>query len=267
MILVDIHAHLDHAKFKNNLDKVIENARKAGVKTIITSGINSSTNKIALELQEKYLDIVKASFGLYPIDALAHEFKLESDSFVRDIEKIDVDKHLEWIEDNKDKCIAVGEVGLDYHWVKDRQTEMKAVFEKVISLVEKIKKPVIVHTRKAEQDCVDMLESSSIDPKKIILHCFSAGKKLIKRASDNGWNFSIPPVIVRLQHFQMMAEMININQLLTETDAPYLSPYPGKTNEPAYVAETIKKIAEIKKFEQEEVANNIFMNFQNIFTG
>ncbi len=112
-----------------------------------------------------------------------------------------------------------------------------------------------------------MLESSSIDAKKVVLHCFSGNKKLIKHAADNGWNFSIPPVIVRLQHFQMMAEIININQLLTETDAPYLSPYPGKTNEPAYVAETIKKIAEIKGFEQEEVANNIFMNFQRIFTG
>jgi TatD DNase family protein len=264
MILVDIHAHLDHAKFKNNLDNVIENARKAGVKTIITSGINSATSKIALELQDKY-DIVKASFGLYPVEALSHELKVESDSFARDIEKIDVDQHLKWIEDNKDKCIAVGEVGLDYHWIKDKQEEMKAVFEKVIKLVEKIKKPIIVHTRKAEQDCVDMLESSSIDPKKIVLHCFSAGKKLIKRAADNGWNFSIPPVIVRLQHFQMMAEIININQLLTETDAPYLSPYPDKANEPAYVVETIKKIAEIKKFETEETANSIYMNYQNIF--
>jgi TatD DNase family protein len=264
MILVDIHAHLDHVKFKNNIDKVIENARKAGVKSIITSGINSATSKIALDLQDKY-DIVKASFGLYPIDALAHELKVEPDSFVRDVEKIDVDKHLEWIEKNKDKCIAIGEVGLDYYWIKDRQQEMKAVFEKVIALVEKIKKPVIVHTRKAEQDCVDMLESSSIDPKKIILHCFSGGKKLIKKAADNGWNFSVPPVIVRLQHFQMLAELVNINQLLTETDAPYLSPYPGKTNEPAYVIETIKKIAEIKKFEVEETANNIYMNYQNIF--
>ncbi|MBW2983826.1 TatD family hydrolase [Candidatus Woesearchaeota archaeon] len=266
MILVDIHAHLDHAKFKNNLDKVVENARKAGVKAIITSGVNAATNKIALQLQEKY-DIVKASFGLYPIDALAHELNIEADSFVRDVERIDVDQQLDWMEDNKDKCIAIGEVGLDYYWVKDKQQEMKYVFDKVIAVVEKIKKPIIVHTRKAEQDCVDMLDSSTIDPKKIVLHCFSGNKKLIKRAADNNWNFSIPPVITRLQHFQMMAEIININQLLTETDAPYLSPYPGKTNEPAYVVETIKKIAEIKGFEQEEVANNIFMNFQRIFTG
>ncbi len=268
MILADVHAHLDHAKFNGILDKVIDNAKKAGVKAIITSGVNSATNKIALQLQEKYFDIVKASFGLYPIDALAKELEgSESGSFVRDVEKVDVDDQLKWMEKNKDKCVSIGEVGLDYHWIKDKQTEMKAVFQKVIALVEKIKKPIIVHTRKAEQDCVDMLESSKISPRKIVLHCFSGSKKLIKRASDNGWNFSIPPVIVRLQHFQMMAEMVSISQLLTETDAPYLSPYPEKTNEPAYVAETVKKIAEIKGFDANETANSIFMNYQDIFTG
>lgn len=266
MILVDVHAHLDHARFKNDLDKVIDNARQAGVKAIITSGVNKATNRLILDIQKKYPEIVKCSFGLYPIDALDSELDKEGTSdFVRDVEPLNVGEELKWIEKNKDKCVAIGECGLDYHWVKDKQEEMKSVFHKVIKTVEKIKKPVVVHTRKAEKDCVDMLESSSINPKKIILHCFGGNKKLIKRASDNGWNFSIPPVINRLQHFQMMAEMVNISQLLTETDAPYLSPFPGKKNEPAFVAETIKKIAEIKGMTSEDVSNNIFMNYQRIF--
>ena len=265
MNLVDVHAHLDHAKFKGDLDKVIENARQAGVKAIITSGVNLKTNKIILDIAEKY-DIVKLSFGLYPIDALAAELEGdESSGFVRDVEETKVEDVLKFIEDNKDKCVAVGECGLDYHWIKDKQEEMKVVFQKVMELVEKINKPIVVHTRKAELDCVEMLESSSINPKKIILHCFSGKKKLIQRAADNGWNFSIPPVINRLQHFQMMAELVNISQLLTETDAPYLSPYPGKRNEPAFVVETINKIAEIKKITPEDTANNIFMNYQRLF--
>jgi TatD DNase family protein len=218
-----------------------------------------------VELAEKY-DIVKASFGLYPIDALAAELEHgEAEGFVRDVEETKVEDVLSFIEQNKDKCVAVGEAGLDYHWVKDKQNEMKEVFRKVINLVEKIKKPVIVHTRKAELDCVEMLESSSINPKKIVLHCFGGNKKLIQRAADNGWNFSVPPLIVRLQHFQMMAEIVNLSQLLTETDAPYLSPYPGKRNEPAFVIETIKKIAEIKGMTAEDVANNVYMNYQRIF--
>ncbi|MBN2112151.1 TatD family hydrolase [Candidatus Woesearchaeota archaeon] len=266
MILVDVHCHLDHAKFKGNLDMVIENARKAGVKAIITSGVNLKTNKIILDIAEKYNDIVKPSFGLYPIDALAAELEGdETAGFARDVEETKVEDVLEFIKKNKDKCVAIGECGLDYHWIKDKQEEMKDVFQKVIELVEKLKKPIIVHTRKAELDCVEMLESSSISPKKILLHCFGGNKKLIQRAAGNGWNFSIPPVIVRLQHFQMMAELVNISQLLTETDAPYLSPYPGKINEPAFVAETIKKIAEIKKITEEDTANNIYMNYKRLF--
>jgi len=264
MILVDIHAHLDHAKFRDDLDQVINRARKAGVKAIITSGVNSATNRLVLGIAKKY-DIVNASFGLYPIDALAKELeKGEAVSgFVRDVKAIDVDAELEWIKENKDKCVAVGECGLDYKWVTGKEKEQKEIFQKVIDLVEKIDKPIIIHSRKAELDAVEMLESSRI--KKIVLHCFQGRKHLIKRAADNGWYFSVPPVVVRLQHFQILSEIVNINQLLTETDAPYLSPYPGERNEPALVIEAIKKIAEIKEMDPEEVANNIWMNYERVF--
>lgn len=263
MLLVDVHCHLDHEKFKNDLDDVIDRAKKAGVKHIITSGVNSKTNRLILELSNKY-EMVHPSFGLYPLDALAREIEDgEAAGFARDIEPFDIDKEIKWIADNKDKCIAIGECGLDYNWGRDFEKQQKENFQKIIELAEKIKKPIIVHTRKAELDAVEMLESSKI--KNIILHCFCGRKHLVKRAADNGWNFSIPPIIVRLQQFQIMAEIVNINQLLTETDAPYLSPYPGKRNESAFVIETIKKIAEIKGMDKEEVANNIYMNYQRIF--
>ncbi|MBW2993492.1 TatD family hydrolase [Candidatus Woesearchaeota archaeon] len=263
MLLVDIHAHLDHDRFKPDLDKVIERAKKAGVKHIITSGVNSATNRLILEIAGKY-DIVHPSFGLYPIDALAKEIKSgEAPGFARDIKPTNADKELEYIKKNKDKCVAVGEVGLDYKFGKGNEKEQKKIFQKVIDTVEKIKKPIIVHSRKAEFDIIDMLESSKI--KNIILHCFCGRKHLVKKAADNGWNFSIPPIITRLQQFQIMAEIVNISQLLTETDCPYLSPYPGQRNEPAFVIETIKKIAEIKKLTQQETANSVFMNYQRIF--
>ena len=99
MKLIDIHAHLEHEKFKNDLDKVISRAEKAGVKVIINSGVNKKTNREALELSKKY-NIVKASFGIYPIDALAKEMAdLESSGFSRDIEKLDVNEELKWIEE------------------------------------------------------------------------------------------------------------------------------------------------------------------------
>lgn len=264
MILADVHCHLDHARFKNDLDQVIERARQAGVKSIITSGVNSTTNRLVLEIAAKY-DIVNASFGLYPIDALAKELENgEADGFVRDTESIDVDKELDWIKKNKEKCIAIGECGLDYHWVTGKEKEQQKIFQKVIDLVEKINKPLIVHSRKAELDAVEMLESSNV--KKVVMHCFHGSKKLILRAADNGWFFSIPPNITRLQHFQMMIDLVSLNQVLTETDAPYLSPFPGQRNESAFVVETIKKIAEIKSFTPEEVANNLWLNYTIVFS-
>lgn len=263
MNLVDIHVHLDHEKYAEDLDKVVERAKQAGVRHIITSGVNPSTNRKILEIAAKY-DIVHPSFGLYPLDALKKELETgEAAGFVRDLEHFDVDKEIEWITENKDRCKAIGEVGLDYNWGKEHEKEQKENFQKIIDMAERIKKPVIVHTRKAELDVVEMLESSKI--KDIVLHCFCGRKHLVKRAADNGWNFSIPPIIARLQQFQIMAGIVNISQLLTETDGPYLSPYPGKRNEPAFVTETIKKIAGIKEMTEEETANNIFMNYQRIF--
>lgn len=261
MLLVDVHCHLDHARFKNDLDQVISRAKEAGVKVIITSGVNSATNRQILDIAEKY-DIVKPSFGMYPIDALAKELE-GTDEFVRDVKPIDVDEELKFIEENKDKCIAIGECGLDYHWVKNKDEEQKRIFQKIIELAKRIDKPMIIHSRKAESDAVEILESN--DMKRVVMHCFQGRKHLIRRAADNGWCFSIPPVITRLQHFQVMADMVNINQLLTETDAPYLSPFPGQRNEPAFVLETIKKIAEIKNMTAEETANNIWMNYTKMF--
>ena len=260
MLLIDAHCHLDHVFFKDDLDQVIERAKKAGVKVIITSGINPESNRKALALAEKF-DIIKVSLGIYPVDALAKE--IEVGEYPMQPAVFNVDEEIEFIRKNKDKSIAVGECGLDYYWIKNKNKEQQEVFSKLISLAEKIKKPIIVHTRKAEEDCVTMLECSKL--KNIILHCFSGKKNLVKSASDKGWYFTVPTNVVRSQQFQEMVKMVNIAQLLTETDAPYLSPFKEKKNEPAFVAETIKKIAEIKKMDQEEVANNIFMNYQRIF--
>lgn len=260
MLLVDVHAHLDHKLFQKDLDKVISNAKKNNVKAIITNGVNPETNRFALNLAEKH-NIVKAALGVYPIDSLNIDMKKGFYPLKDNI--VNVDEEIKFIEKNKDKIAAVGEVGLDYYWDKDHIEEQKKVFEKFIKLAEKIKKPMIVHSRKAEQDAVDLLKSSNL--KKVIMHCFSGNFKLVKEIQDNGWYFSIPCIVVKSQQFQKIVEETNISKLLTETDAPFLSPYPNKRNEPRFVIETIKKMAEIKKMNEEEVANNIFMNYQKVF--
>lgn len=259
-MLVDVHAHLDHMYYADKLDAVIDRAKQAGMKYILTSGVNPTSNRNALAIARKYPDIVKFSAGLYPVDLLGN---VDVEGMPRQIDPIDMEEEFAFIRKHIDEVIAIGEVGLDGKFCADKMQQQKENFQKIISFVEKIKKPIIVHTRNAEKDVIDMLESSTL--KKVNLHCFMGNKKLIRRAEDLGYLFSIPPLIVRLQHFQMMAEIVNINHLLTETDAPWLSPHTDQKNEPAFVALTVKKIAEIKKMDAEETTKNIFMNFQKMF--
>lgn len=250
MILTDVHAHLD---LINRLDKVIYRAKKAGVKAIITAGVNPETNKKTLEISEKY-DIVKAALGIYPIDALSRETNKPN--------IFDVDKEIDFIRKNKDKIIGVGEVGLDYKTGENKE-QQKEVFVKMIELAVELDKPLIVHSRQAEEDVVEILER--FDFKKIIMHCFNGNKKLVKKIIENNWFFSVPCNIVKSFQLQYIVKETNLSKLLTETDAPFLSPYPGRQNEPAFVKETIKKIAEIKGLDEEEVSNIIFMNYKNLF--
>ena len=258
-MLVDIHAHLDHERFSKDLDKVIERCRKEKM-IVITSGVNTETNRKALEIAERYNDVVKCSLGLYPLDALGVE--MEKGEFPRTIELTNVDKELKFIKENKNKIICIGEAGLDLAYVQNLDEQIKN-FEKVIKLAEEIKKPLIVHSRKAEREAIEILEKSKL--KKVVMHCFTGSFKLAKRIEKNGWYLSIPANITKSMHFQGITELIDINNLLTETDAPYLAPLGKERNEPIFVKETVKKIAEIKKMDREEVEKNIFMNFQNIF--
>jgi len=259
-MLIDIHSHLDHCYFKDDLDEVINNAKKANVKIILTAGINPETNRKALILAEKY-DIVKSCLGIYPIQTLQKE--IESKEIPSKENKFDIDNEIKFIEKNTKNIVAIGEVGLDYFWVKDKIKEQKELFEKMISLAEKLNKPIIVHSRKAEEDAIDMLKSSKL--KKIIMHCFTGKKSLVKRIVDNGWFLTAPTCITRSIQFQENIKLVPITQLFCETDAPYLSPYKDKRNEPAFVLEAYKKVAEIKGMELKEVINNVWMNWQKIF--
>ena len=259
-MLIDVHSHLQFKNFENDIDEVIKRAQNSGFHTIICSGVDHETNVKALELSKKY-KIVKASLGIYPLDAvgLGHY-----DDTNRSVVSMDVDSELKFIEKNKDNIIAIGEIGLDYSpKVDPKEKEQKEVLWKCIGLAEKIKKPIVVHTRKAEKDCIEILESSKL--KNVILHCFTGNMKLVKKAEDLNFYLSIPSIITRLKHFQEVIQRVSLNNILTETDAPYLSPVPNQRSEPINIKETIKIIANIKNITEEETIKIIFSNFQKIF--
>ncbi len=248
MMFVDVHAHLDVFE-EAELGVIMEKAENIGLRSIITNGINPRTNRIGLDLAKKY-KVIKPALGLFPTNAL-------------ELTPEQIDEELEFITDSKDKIVAIGEVGLDYYWITDKNDRQKEIFAKFIKLAEKLKKPVIVHSRKAENEAVQMLESSKL--KKIVMHCFGGKLSLAKRCADKGWYFSIPANIVRSTQFQRVVEEIPISQLLTETDSPYLGPVGDRRNDPTNVAEAVKKIAELKALDVEECSKMIYMNYQRLF--
>ena len=247
-MLIDVHAHLTDEYFKDKLNDVIKRAEKNKISIIISNGINYPDNKKILEIAKKY-DIVKSSFGFYPDDIICSS-------------EDEIEKNLEFIRKNKNKIIAIGEVGLDMYHNKSLDKQ-KEIFCRIIELALKINKPLIIHSRKAEKECIEILKNFQF--KKALFHSFTGNFKLVKEIEKNNWMLSIPCNAVRSEHFQNIIKNFNLNQILTETDSPYLSPYKDKMNEPSFIVETVKIISKIKNIEVEEIKKIIFKNYQNFF--
>lgn len=246
-MLIDTHCHIDIYK-NEEIKQIVERAKKANVKTIINAGVNPETNRRSIELSKKYPEI-KSALGIYPIDAL----KLSDKK---------IEEEIKFIKKNKNKILAIGEVGIDLKENSKKETQIKN-FQKFIKLSKELNKPIIVHSRKAEPECIEILEKSKF--KKIQMHCFSGNKKLIQRIIDNGWFLSIPTTVKNSEHFQLMIKMTPIEQLLCETDSPFLHPNKERNNEPANIIESYKKIAEIKNLTLKEVEKQVENNFKILF--
>ena len=245
-MFIDVHCHLDSRFYDaEEVEKVIERARKKNVKIIIASGIGINENREVIELAKKYKEI-KGALGVHPTEILRN-----------------IDEEIGFIRAHADKIIAIGEVGLDFLESKVDCDKQKKVFQKFIELAVELDLPLIVHSRKTEKECIEMLED--FKAKKIVMHCFSGGFKLIDRIAANGWNFSVPASVKYNEHFQNLVKRVDISQLLCETDAPFLHPSRDGKNEPSFVVESYKKIAEIKELSLKKVEIEIEENFRRLF--
>jgi TatD DNase family protein len=263
MHLVDVHTHLDHPQFEKDLLDVIKRAKAAGIVAVITQGVDHERNLALLELA-KLDPMIKVAFGMYPLDALNVEVDPElaaGDDYSRRTKTSFADT-LDAIEEHKDAIIAIGEVGMDFKYSKDHETQ-SANFRQIVRLAKRIHKPLIVHSRNAEKEILDILEDEQYFH--VDMHCFSGSRKLLERGIKLGLMFSIPTNVVRNQQFQQAVEALPIGNILTETDAPYLGPYKDLRNEPANIKEAILKIAELKRMDPVEVANAIYFNYQKMF--
>jgi TatD DNase family protein len=266
MPLVDVHCHLNHKELIDNIEEVLANAVKAGLKVIVLSGVNPKANKNVLELAKKY-PMVKASLGMYPIDILG----LSPDEIGLPHHKgpIDLDSEFAFIREHLDSVISIGEIGMDFFWASKEETGEAQIenFRKIVRFAIEVKKPIVIHSRKAEAECLDVLEKEIKNNEiPVVHHCFGGRKSLMKRGVELGHYFSIPANIKRNTSFEALVKIVPLDKLLTETDAPWQSPFKGKVNEPAYVTEAIKKIAEVKEITEKEAEDLVWDNFCKVFS-
>lgn len=240
-MIIDIHAHLDFLEEK----KLKEIEKNSNIKLVVTNSINLKSCKKNLEISKKYKKI-KLAAGLYP----------ESKNNLNEYNKFE-----KWIRENKKHIFAIGEIGLDKTEALDLKTQEK-IFKKQLKLAEELKIPVIIHTRKAEKEVVEIIKDFKC---RKILHCFSGKLKLVEKANKEGCYFSIPTNIVRAEHFQKIVEILPKEKILTETDSPYLSPFREKKNSPEFISESIKVISRIWKMSIKKTEKQIEKNFEKLF--
>ncbi len=247
-MIIDTHTHLDNKKFINDVDEVIKRAKEVGVKKFIIPAADPRDLPRAIELAQKY-DEVYFGVGFHPVDIDKYDEKLIT-CFI-----------------NHPKCVAVGEIGLDYHWVKEKDKQQKQIelFHRQIELAKKYNKPIIVHIREATEDSIKVIETH---PEiKGVFHCFNAAEQLLK-FSDRFY-YGIGGVIT----FKNARKLINVfpkipkERVVIETDAPYLTPHPfrGKRNEPMYTTLIRDKIAKLWGVSREEVEDITTKNAKRLF--
>jgi TatD DNase family protein len=252
-MLFDTHVHLNDEQFKDDLAEVIQRAKEHGVEKMVVVGFDRPTITRAMELIEQY-DFLYASIGWHPVDAI-------------DMKEDD----LKWIEElcSHPKVVALGEMGLDYHWEKSPKDIQKEVFRKQIQLARKVKLPIIIHNREATQDIIDILKEEHAQEVGGIMHCFSGSAETAKVCVDMNFYISLggPVTFKNAKKPKEVAVEVPFDRLLIETDCPYLAPHPyrGKRNEPGYVKLVAEQIAELRGVTLEEVAKQTTENAKKLF--
>jgi TatD DNase family protein len=254
-MIIDTHCHLDDERYNDDVDEVIDRAKKQGVERFIIPGADANTLQRAVELSELYNEVYFA-VGIHPYHAKEYD-KSYLEKFV-----------------NHPKCVAIGECGLDYYRLPKDKAEIEAekklqkeVFIEHIEWAKELRLPLIVHIRDSSADCLEILERY-VGEEGGVLHCYNANESLLKLAKK-GFYYGIGGVLT----FKNAKKLVNVypkiplDRLLVETDAPYLTPHPhrGKRNEPSYTKLVASKMVELSDIEQSLLEDTTTQNAQKLF--
>src|SRR6185295_9367890 len=252
-MLIDSHAHLDDPRFNDDRDAVLQRAWDTGIRKILTIGNGSGPDQMGcgIPVAEAH-DWIYTSVGVHPHDAAKvgeeHYTLLEN-----------LSRH--------PKVVAVGETGLDYYYDNSPRDIQREVFRRQLGLAKKLDLPAIIHTRDAEDDTAEILKQEA--PRRGVLHCFTSSAQLADAALSAGFLISFSGIVTfpNAKALAEIARRILPDRILVETDCPYLAPVPhrGKRNEPSFVADTARFIAELRGISTEELGVQTSANFDRLF--
>ena len=257
-MFIDSHAHVDGQEFDRDRAEVIKRARDAGVSTILNVGTgdpHSGALERAVELAEQHEGIYTA-IGTHPHDAKLYDDKAE--------------ETIRSLIEQSSRVIAWGEIGLDFHYDHSPRDVQREVFRRQLRAARTASLPVIVHTREAEEDTIEILRSEWTGSELPgVMHCFSGSARLAEQCIELGFLISFSGIVTfkKAEVSRAVARDVPIERLLMETDCPYLAPVPyrGKRNEPAYVIEVARCLAELKGMSMDEIARVTSDNFRATF--
>lgn len=254
-MLSDSHAHLDDAQFEQEVDQIVANARAAGVGFILDPACDEATSRKVVDLSAAY-DMVYAAVGFHPSDC----------------EVFEADRHIPMLEDwlKREKTLAVGEIGLDYHYDDGApRAVQKKAFAAQIDLANRMGVPIIVHDRDAHGDSLDMVRACLKPETGGVFHSYSGSVEMARQLLDLGLYLSIggPLTFKNSRKAPEVVAYMPLDRLLIETDSPYMAPVPhrGTRNEPAYVALVAEKVAQIKGISVEDVQTQTTANCRTLF--
>ena len=237
------HAHYDDKQFNKDRQTLLECLPQYGVDVVINSGSDLESSYVGKQLSEQY-DYIYFAAGVHP-----HELYHMSEKTIQQIRQLAEHK----------KCVAIGEIGLDYHYDTFPKQTQKYWFEKQLSLAKLLHIPVIIHSREASQDCFDIIKKSGVE--KGVIHCYSGSVEMAEEYVKMGFMIGIGGVLTysNAKKLTEVAKKISLEHILIETDSPYLSPVPyrGKRNDSRNLEFVVKKLSEIKGLTPLEIANEI----------
>lgn len=254
--LIDTHCHLDPQYFPSGPDDALARAQANGVAGFVVVGVGRdlSPARAAVELARKIPERIGAAVGIHPHDAVTW-----SDAAHSEIESLARDPNV----------VAVGEIGLDYHYDHSPREVQRDVFARLIALARQVNKPIVVHTREAPADTLDLLEREGARDVGGVIHCFSEDRAFAERALDLGFDISFSGIVTfkGATAIHEVARWAPADRILVETDSPYLAPVPlrGKPNEPAYVVHTARRVAELRSSTVDEIARVTTENAERRF--